>query len=138
MTSLPRTSRRIGLALRLALFALFAQLALGVVSAAHHARMLAAGAGVPVEVCTPAGIELVTLAGDGSPATPDDDGLPGYAGSQCAICAVAALTPLAYVPSTPVAPAPDATRGAVLPPVGEPHARPSALPPPSQAPPRLS
>ncbi len=88
----------------MALFAVVAQLALGVASAQHQARMLAAGPDAWEEICTPSGIEYVRLDSllDGPP--PDDGGTRLSGGLHCAVCAAALLDPLpgAATPNVPL------------------------------------
>ncbi|THF58614.1 hypothetical protein E6O51_16615 [Pseudothauera rhizosphaerae] len=134
-----RSSRSWRLALRLALFAVLAQLALGIASTQHQARMLAAGPQAWEAICTPAGIEYVDLdALTGEP--PLDDAAARLAGGmQCAVCAAAALSaaplaqPPAFAPFEPFAAAlPQPIPAVALP------APALALRPPPRAPPALS
>jgi len=131
-----RAPGRFHLALRLAFFAIFAQIALGMVSSGHQARMLGAGPGTWSEVCTPLGIEWVR-SDDSAPSVPRDaPRLDG--GTQCAICAVAALAapPHAFATGSGLG---ERTAGGIVPPrAAHAPARPRALRPPSQAPPVVS
>lgn len=122
-------------ALRLAFFAVVAQLALGVASAAHHARMAAVPSGDWEEICTPWGIERIALFEHDGDALPDDaHPLPML--GECMLCA-AGLGALPVL--KPALPAPDIGHTAA------PHAAPAAPPasalslrPPVRAPPRHS
>jgi hypothetical protein len=132
------SSARFQLALRLALFAALAQLALGFASAQHQARMLAAGPDAWEEICTPNGIEYVSLDAllDGAPA--DGNPAPFAAGQHCAVCAAATLDPLPASAPAPL-PAPAAHPATTLPlPHHPPLAGALALRPPPRAPPLVS
>jgi hypothetical protein len=123
-------------ALRLAFFAVIAQVALGIASAAHHARMAAAPSGDWEEICTPWGVERIALfAHDGG--APPDDAPPLPMLGECVLCAAAGLGALPV--ATPVLPAPDAgyTTSRHLAPAA-PSASAQSLRPPVRAPPRLS
>lgn len=123
-------------ALRLAFFAVVAQLALGVNSAAHHARMAAAQSGDWEEICTPWGVERIALFEHGGEAPADDaHALPML--GECVLCAAAGLTALPI--ATSALPAPDIGHTAIQRPApAVPPASAPLLRPPVRAPPRLS
>lgn len=132
------TPRTWHLALRLAIFAVLAQLALGIASAQHQARMLAAGPGAWEAICTPDGVEYISLdalLGE-APAGEDTTRLSG--GMHCAVCAAALLDP-APAQAHGLAAAPTAAADRLVPPrtLAHPAATPGLLPPP-RAPPALS
>lgn len=88
------SSRQFRLALGLAFFAVFAQLALALASSEHHARMLTSNAGDWEEICTPAGVERIALFDH--PADPRNGeqppGLPLL--GDCVLCVAASLSAL--------------------------------------------
>lgn len=87
-----RTSSRFRFALRLAFFAVFTQLALGLASAGHQARMLGAAPDDWVEICTVYGLQSIR-AGEGAGVPDDGQDVPNLnASMQCALCAVAAIS----------------------------------------------
>ena len=122
-------------ALPLAFFAIVAQLALGVTSAEHHARMAAGASGDWKEVCTSKGVERIALfERDAEP--PPDEGHPLPMLGACLLCAAAGLGALPSPAS--VQPAPDIAHAAVQRPATAAPAITAALRPPVRAPPHLS
>lgn len=103
MNTRPLSPRSFRFALWLALFAALAQFALGLQSAHHQARMLAAGSDWQ-EICTVDGI--VRLASDTGRANDEESSLSTNAGS-CVLCAASSLAgtppathPVAHLQST--------------------------------------
>lgn len=84
------------LTLWLAFLAVAAHVGLGWASAHHHAQMLAIGAGAWAEVCTPYGIERLSLPG-GDAASQDTPQTEIRLG-ECVVCAVAGLSALPTLP----------------------------------------
>jgi hypothetical protein len=133
----PRSSGRFRFALRLAFFAVFAQLALGYVSAGHQARMLGADPEGWAEICTPYGLQAVQLP-DGVDQPLDQDSPRLNGGMQCVVCAMAAVGAPPAAGLSFVAADEYVARSPLPVSTSAPIAHPFAVLPPSRAPPVLS
>ena len=123
------------LTLWLAFLAVAAHVGLGWASAHHHAQMLAMGAGAWAEVCTPYGIERLSLS-DGDAAsqeTPQTE----IRLDECVVCAVAGLSALPTLSLAGALPA-SSPRVVDTPATDSLPANDPALRPPPRAPPSFS
>ncbi|AUM00196.1 hypothetical protein B4966_08465 [Rhodocyclaceae bacterium] len=113
---------------------MLAQLALGLVSAQHQARMLATTLDAGVEICTPDGVQYISLGSPLGEAPAGEDTARLAGGMQCAVCAAALLDPLPTQAQRLAASMAATER--LLPPkaLAQPTATPDLLPPP-RAPP---
>ncbi len=126
------------LALRLALLAALAQLALGIASAQHQARMLAGAMNTWAAICTADGVQYINLDSPLGKTPAGEDSVRLIGGMQCAVCAAALLDPVPTQARGLVA-APTAAAKRLMPPttLAPPAAAPGLLPRP-RAPPTLS
>jgi len=126
------------LALRLAIFAALAQLALGIASAQHQARMLAGAMSTWAAICTSDGVQYINLDSPLGKAPAGEETVRLLGGMHCAVCAAALLHPVpAQAGGLAAAPAVAAER--LMPPttLAHPAVTPGLLPRP-RAPPALS
>lgn len=125
-------------AMSLLLLALSAHLALGMVSATHHARMLASGSGDWAAICTQYGIKQIALPLGPGALQGLEDTQSTLQVADCPVCFAASVVFLPPSPFDPVRVTLDALADPLISNVVEPATDHVGLIPPARAPPVLS